>query len=631
MRFAEFLPQLSLAFILWTLFGAAFAIGIWVVMFAFYKAIPKTLLPVRLEHTTALFIFIGLLILMQLVKRYHFPYVYLTDFITISIAKILLIVGILAAVVSWLGSKYAERILTWLDDRISPLVWLFAFLFTSAVLITVFNIGFTEASPVQANRPHVAGQEKVRPNIIFVLMDALTALDMQVYGYNRETTPFISEWAKDAVVFNRAYSASNWTTPGTMSILTGQRPWTHRVWHSVRNKPVGRYEYNMPGILRDNGYDVYGFVSNPAGSLEGLGMKDDFINNYDYNVFRLPMEIESSWFFRCAKVFEHKRIVQKWIFEDNFIARGIISSYKEENIVTTLTPPELVFNRFLEFMSQRKSGRPESSQAPQEKEQQRPFFAWLHVFPPHDPYLPAKPYMGKFGDVEKYNSWQTQFHRFGLEYGSGMQKEIDILRKRYDEFILYTDQQFKTFMSDLAETVDMNNTIIVLVSDHGESFSHGWWSHTGPHLYESLVHVPLIIKMPGTPNGNIINIPVGHIDLAPTVLELAGIAVPGWMEGRSLKPFIDGRGSNAYPVFSMSLENDSYFKPITKATIAVREGDYKLIYYLKDKKTLLFNTETDPDELLNLTQEQPEITLKLKKLIEKNLSQANEKFTQSHR
>jgi arylsulfatase A-like enzyme len=258
-----------------------------------------------------------------------------------------------------------------------------------------------------------------------------------------------------------------------------------------------------------------------------------------------------------------------------------------------------------------------------------PFFAWLHTWTPHEPYLPPKPYMGVFGDAEKFNTMRKQLE-LGVryhDYKPEQQEDVNILRKRYDEYILYSDNEFKLFISRLKETIDMSNTIIVLTSDHGESFSHGWQAHDGPHLYESLVRVPLIIKMPGTGEGKLIDIPVEITDIAPTILELAGIPIPEWMEGRSLVPLINGR-NDSRPVFSMQLIKNKFIgnEPISKGTFAVWEGDYKLIHYLEQKKSLLFNLKQDPDELKNLFDKEPEISQHLLALIQDNLKKANERI-----
>lgn len=106
-----------------------------------------------------------------------------------------------------------------------------------------------------------------------------------------------------------------------------------------------------------------------------------------------------------------------------------------------------------------------------------------------------------FGDAEEFNSDIKQY-RSGIlgEYPPEKQADVDILRKRYDEFILYADQQFKDFLSRLEKTVDMSNTIIILSADHGESFSDGYQGHAGPYLYEQLIRIPLIMKIPGRAN-----------------------------------------------------------------------------------------------------------------------------------
>lgn len=632
MRFAEFLPELSLAFILWTVIGIILAVSLWVVMYGLFILIPKSLMPVRLEHITVFFIFIACAVVLLLFKRQYFSDVYLTDYINLGTAWIMIIGFIIIFSLIWFGRNQAANLLNGLDARISPLVWLFVFLLAGSAVVTVFENKDPEAKPVPGHDLHIAVPDGKRPNIILIILDTLTARDMQVYGYYRDTTPFISEWAKDAVVFQKSYSSANWTAPGTMSIMTGQRPWTHRVWYQSIFHPVSKYENNMPRILRDNGYDVYGFVQNPVANPVVLGIKDAFLKSDRYDTFSLPTEIDNRWYYRLSKFFAERHIVRKWIFVDNAIARKISSFYNQNaDLSTTINPPAKVYDSFLESITRRQFSKTGSETASKDIGAQRPFFAWMQVYPPHQPYLPTKPYMGMFGDADKFNSRNKQSRniKFDQPYNPERQKDIDILRKRYDEFILYSDQQLKIFLSKLAETVNMNNTVIILSSDHGESFSHRWLGHNGHPMYESLIHVPLMVKMPGGQSGKIIDMPVEQVDIAPTILEFAGIPVPEWMEGRSLLPLIEGRPRDSYPVYSMYLQKNSTFAPITNGTIAVREGDLKLIYYLEDRRTMLFNTESDPDELLDLSQEKPEITKRLVKLIEENLARINNQMKQA--
>jgi arylsulfatase A-like enzyme len=443
---------------------------------------------------------------------------------------------------------------------------------------------------------------------------------MQLYGYQRPTTPFISEWAKEAVVFKRFYSADNWTTPTTMSMMTGQRPWTHMKWHYLmNNRNKSEYENSLPMVLSSNGYDVYGFVQNSYAHPETLSISKSFLLKDKSYTFHASGQ---GWINRLESLLVNRPVVQEWIFADNPLVRLLVT-ISGPDYKTTLVPPDRVYDRFLEHISRVKKASLETGS-------RRPYFAWLHVFPPHAPYLPPAPFMGLFGDAGVFNTKKSQ-RESGLEfdYEPERQDDVDILRKRYDEFILYSDNEFKGFMKRLSETVDLSNTIVIFTSDHGESFSHGFVSHGELHLYEQLVRIPLVIKIPGEAKGVEINMPAEQVDLAPTILELAGIEVPDWMEGRSLYPLINGEKLDPLPLFSMALIRNKVLdkQPITKGTFAVWEGDYKLIYYLAEDRRLLFNLREDPGETEDLADKEKEIADRLQKIILENLEVANKKIT----
>ncbi len=605
-RFTDFLPDLSLVFIMYTLLWALLAFTIWLCFFSIVKIIPKFSVIISYEYLTTCFI-LGVLFLT--IKQIFLKQFSLMDLTGFNYSTNLIIVGILLATIVLLLHKYTEKILFAIDARITPLVWIFSFILIISFPLSIFKKeSFADKSEyrfqVVANNPTETSQEKP-PNIILVIMDTLTALDMQLHGYKRPTTPFISEWAKDAIVFNRAYASSNWTTPAMMSIMTGQRPWTHKVWYRAYYNSVDNYKNSLPGVLREQGYNLYSYVQNPYAHPDVLGIGDAFLIKDPDHAFSIPNGLADE----ISIFFADRPIAAEWISQIRPFNR-IIGYFTHSKQHATLKPAELVYNSFLESTTQL----------------QYPFFAWLQLWPPHRPYLPPKPFMGRWGDAEKFNTgWkQEKSGLISVEYPPERQNDVDILRKRYDEFILYSDKQFELFISRLEETIDMSNTIVILTSDHGESFSHGYQEHDGPHLYEPLVHVPLIVKMPQTVNGTAIDMPVEHTDVAPTILELAGITMPEWMEGRSLYPLIEGKVLKPQPVFSMQLiKNRSFGYPIERGSVAVWDKDYKLIYYLENEKTLLFNVRSDPDETLNLSQEKPEIRQKFLKLINDNLSAAN--------
>ena len=208
-----------------------------------------------------------------------------------------------------------------------------------------------------------------------------------------------------------------------------------------------------------------------------------------------------------------------------------------------------------------------------------------------------------------------------------LQPTINRLRARYNEFLRYCDKQFEEFIAQLASRNKFKKTIIILSSAHGESFEHNYIGHTLPYLFEQVTHIPLIIKSHDQEDGKIINNLSEQIDIPPTILDLADIPVPSWMEGRSLLPLIHGKSLPSIPAFSMNFEkNPSLGHEITRGTVAVWEDDYKLIHYLEDNKSLLFNLKQDPDELNDLFEKEPEAGQRLLTLIQKNLKEANERI-----
>lgn len=615
MGFMDFLPDLSLTYILWTIMVVVLALVVWIIAFCIVKLLPV----IRFEH-----LFGGLLIavLLAAAKNIFFRIPFLIKLAGLSNIIQLIILLLFVTFIVFAMKNVIGKLLYALDHAISLLVWFFALLIVLAVPLSfIITIDYDSQSiPVDctkinnSNTNDGINKSASRPNIILVTMDSLTTMDMESYGYDRPTTPFISVWSKDAVVFKNVYSSSMWTPPATLSILTSKRVWTHGVWHRTWMYPVKKFEQNLPKMLKDNGYDLFGFVQTPYVHPVSLGMGESF----DIKVMPYSMKTPETWWFKKLSMLLIKRpIAMEMIFQSNAIAK-FINKFRPNEYITE-TPSEPVYDGFLDCISQYK---PESKH--------RPFFAWLHVFPPHYPYLPPKPYSGMFGDSEKLISFDEQENNFCQTFPKELQSNMDILRKRYDEMIVYADSQFELFLSRLSERIDMSNTIIILSSDHGEPFSHGVRGHVSEHLYEDSVRIPLIVKLPEEGKGREINIPVESIDIAPSILKLAGIPVPDWMEGRALLPLREGEEPDPIPIFTMQFNSNlSLGRPLTKGTIAVREKDYKLIYYIESGTKLLFDLGADPYETKDISGDEPLITEHLMEIISDNFSKANAKISES--
>ncbi len=625
--FSEFVPSAALVTILWSIVAGFAAVLIWLplrVIEWFCRHSGREFNKEQLLLFIAVFFLSGVTALA--VKQRIWPYAQTTPQLKIAV---FLCVTLTAVFLSWLFRNKSRRWIDIIEGRITPLVWLFGIWVAASVLLVSYHTWGKQADNIVLQKPpqsFAAG--KNLPNIILLTFDTLTARDMSMYGYQRQTTPFIGEWAKTASVFTRAEAEGNITTPTTASLMTGKRIWTHQTYHVgvSSNKPVKSDVENLPLLLKKNGYYTMAFVVNPAASVKTLGIADSFEVAPLATEFSAPVSL-FGWRFGIVDVLLYRLFANKiklydWILQRDFILDRVLNAISR-NITKTTVPPDKVYNKFLEAIDNNLRG---------------PFFAWLHVYPPHNPYLPPEPYIGMFNSSSRLRSYKTQEkeRRASFRYSTGkyrhfppdVQPTIDIMRARYDEFIKYSDRQFEDFIAQLTKRDKLKNTVIILSADHGESFEHAYLGHGQSHLYEQVTHLPLIIKNPGRIKGRIIDNLVEQVDIPPTILDLAGIPAPPWMEGRSLVPLMFGKDLPPKPAFSMVLDrNPSFGHRITSGTIAVWEGDYKLIHYLQENKSLLFNLKDDPDELNNLFDSEPETGRRLLALIKDNLEKANERIS----
>jgi hypothetical protein len=160
--------------------------------------------------------------------------------------------------------------------------------------------------------------------------------------------------------------------------MTGKRVWTHQTYHIEGSKPIRSNVESLPSLLKDYDYFNIALVVNPFASVRILGMSDSF------DIAPLATEFGSSasllgWKFGTVdrmlyKAFGDRIRLHNWIIKNDFIFSKVLNLVSR-NISQTPVPPEKAFNRFMKIM---------------DGDLPRPFFAWIHVFPPHDPYLPPE-------------------------------------------------------------------------------------------------------------------------------------------------------------------------------------------------------------------------------------------------
>ncbi|MBI4697362.1 MAG: sulfatase-like hydrolase/transferase [Nitrospirae bacterium] len=432
--FTDFLLSISLASILWTIIAAVTALLLWLPALLRATMWPFRRVDLKIK-IGELLLFAGIFILIGLFT-WKFKKLIWPD-VTTSV-HIKLIVFMCLAVVSGfitrlLHSNTVERCVDVIQERIAPLVWLFGVYLVLSVPSIAYYTWF---------------------NIILVTFDALTARDMSLYGYRRETTPFISKWAKNASIFTMAEASSDYTRPTTASLMTGKRVWTHQLYraHGVIN---GAKE-NLPLLLKNSGYYNIALVQNHLASVETFGISKSFDTAPNASYFMEPLSLDGTIDKHLFKLFGSKFRIYNIFESQGFITKKILSLTRRE-VSMTEYPPGIIFSKLLEIVNDNSI---------------EPFFAWLHILPPHDPYIAPEPYMGMFDPSQRLRTNDLSAGKLSDERICN-EEDREIYRARYDEFIRYCDKKFEDFVSQVSKTNRLKNTVVILSADHGESFEHG--------------------------------------------------------------------------------------------------------------------------------------------------------------
>ena len=449
------------------------------------------------------------------------------------------------------------------------------------------TIGFW-GSPVLRSRDAipaavVKGAPEPRPQgVVVVWADTLRRDHLGVYGYARPTSPVIDRLAAEGVLFRDCIGHASWTKVATPSLMTSLYPTSHGVRDFSDRLPASAT--TLAEVYRAAGYATLSFSS-----ILFTGQFSNLHQGFDV------------------------------VHED--------SSLPDRN--SSKTSREYV-DRLLGWQSHADV----------------PFFAFLHVSDPHDPYRPHPPYDAMWGDLSKAGEHERQgkdvkkfvadplLKLFGMPNRAELERagfDADAYaafdRDWYDGSIREMDTEIGRLVEGLGNLGLAGKVVVAFTGDHGEEFlEHGRMFH-GQTVYGEMNNVPLVLWRPGAlPAGRVVDEMVQTVDVMPTLLEMSGLRAPTEAQGTSLAPFWTARGAGAVHAASKSEERPAISEkaattdmgappPRDTESVAVLAGEWKLIHNLRRPvgapEFELFDHRRDPLDAHDVAAEHSDVVARL--------------------
>lgn len=490
------------------------------------------------------------------------------------------------------------------------------------------SLGMVIPPSVQQVGNRFQGDKK---NVLIIVFDAMTAYNLSLYGYARETTPNLARLAKRAKVFHNHFAGGNFTTPGTASLLTGTLPWTHRAVGF--NDPALASFSNKSIFHTFNDYHRVAYSHNTLVNTLFKQFLGDITEYVPQNELFLSNDEIVRKFFQndedTATVGWARTIKRTEGFSYSLFLSQLYEKYRNNKVADAATQYPLglpninndnyfTLEQGIDYLADRINDLP------------KPFMGYFHFLPPHFPYKPHKEFAGAFSN----DSFEPLIKPDDLFTEGRTNEFLHKWRNVYDEFILHVDSEFARLFDALERSGTLDNTWVVLTSDHGELFERGMWAHSTPTFYQPVIRIPLLIFEPGSQTGQDVYEPTSAIDLMPTLLHMTGHPIPDWTEGQILPPYATGVLQPDRAIHAVHARRNPPAAPLTEATVMILQDNYKLTYYLGyneyegagDEYFQLFDIQADPEELTDLKESKKEIAAELLDIVKKRLDEKDEPF-----
>ena len=388
------------------------------------------------------------------------------------------------------------------------------------------------------------------------------------YGHPSPITPNLDRFAASSIRFEQAITGGSWTQAAFPVMLTS----SHASMYGGCLGPLASARPSPIETLAAHGYETIGFSSSPLLS-----------KNYGYHrgfadfVELIPGETDP--YLRHLKGGEH-------------FLRASFVHYLAQLLGKQMRPARLYVSA--EEITAHACAWLEKNE--------KPFFGWLHYMDVHWPYHREEKLVSPSQIAQAWNDI-AHLYRVNWKNESINAEQKAHYLKLYEQAIEYTDAQIGRLLTRLDELGISENTIIIVVSDHGEEFlERGQWGHFEVNLHDEILRVPLIIHLPSSKEGKTIHRQVRTLDIMPTILELCGSPLAKGMEGKSLVP-LWSVGEDAYPpqISISEMWRDHWH------IIAIRTENYKYIWNSRQPdQPELFDLKLDPAEKNNILTQHPD-------------------------
>jgi arylsulfatase A-like enzyme len=449
-----------------------------------------------------------------------------------------------------------------------------------AGLVATSSLRVVGGDGIVAARP---GTAEARPNVLLVVLDTTRADRLGLYGYARPVSPFLDRYAAQATVFEHASSSSSWTLPGHATLFTGIYAPAHGADFSTAKgegltirgrgafgdfaEPLPESALTLAEILKGQGYETGAVCANAAFLYRGFGLSQGFDSYVDAfpQAYERPLGLR---FAELASAEVHRRVEVNWT---PYYLASEVNGFVKDWVIDRGDRPKFLFVNYMES---------------------------------HGPNWPQGEYARLFPSSGELELDLVQRRSIRMGQAPLTAHDVEVLIDTYDAESRLRDDQMGELFAWLESTGFLDNAIVIITADHGESIGeHGLTDHY-QSLYETETRIPMVIKAKGQTQGQRIGGHVHLIDVLPTILDGVGVPAPAGLPGRSLLA-----GSGDDPPHLLSLKRPDQLirtlgdRPDHRQIGVVWRG-YKLVRYA-DGSEHLYDLKADPNELHDLAGEDP--------------------------